>query len=743
MEGSIASRNQLPRGTQVFSPVHAAEGNARRPLRQMAVASTPFNEVLVTLWQWKWLILAGAIAGGLLTGLAGLARAPVFEATTQLIIRTPAASGAPETPPTQDALTSRIDDHITGISSPAHLRRVLAALSELDRRPPSETTNTPAAESPVAPGLTAKAREKLGPIVRGVLKAFLPTSDVAMRVPEDTQVKTLSRNLRVGQELRSRILGIGYSDPDPNRAALVANLIAEVYIQDLAQKNSVSDQRDLDSVIARLPAVRDELLSATDELERYRMTHGAADPGAMDSNSKEIAELSKEISLAAREVDNAETRLSKVRELQSQGAPVAAVAEAMGNPGLTDLLNSRTHANDDFKGGAIGEEVERGIANIEARLNAYRAQLASLNERKEGLGAVAADAASRVAGLRALEPRVATATQQHNTLLSRQQELMRRIADPDPGIEILSAAWPPAFATTLSPVFLIPPGIVLFGMLTAIILVVRTRFDTTIRGEVQAEEALGVPCLGLLPAISKPRPATLRRLLLGRPCGAYSRAMLSLLFAVSPVQAKGRPSGVILLTSTLIDDGKTATAWGLALSASRLAGKVLFLDLGEPDARLTSAFRERFSISKASNGFADYLRGRCKAPDAVEEMPEIGVSFMAGSTDQVDLLPLLSCLDSAELFNDLRTSYDFVVMVGPSGRDGPEAMLLARWADAVLFAVRWGKTKSNMTRIALAQLGTDGSPPANVSSVLTQVNLTKHVSYRFKDSGDLLRAAGS
>jgi len=68
--------------------------------------------------------------------------------------------------------------------------------------------------------------------------------------------------------------------------------------------------------------------------------------------------------------------------------------------------------------------------------------------------------------------------------------------------------------------------------------------------------------------------------------------------------------------------------------------------------------------------------------------------------------------------------------------------LLTSWADAVLLAVRWGETPRNIARSVLEFIGVEENLPWNLPaspvSVLTQVNLKQHASYRFGDSGDLL-----
>ena len=69
----------------------------------------------------------------------------------------------------------------------------------------------------------------------------------------------------------------------------------------------------------------------------------------------------------------------------------------------------------------------------------------------------------------------------------------------------------------------------------------------------------------------------------------------------------------------------------------------------------------------------------------------------------------------------------------------PPPPILTEWADVVLFAVRWAKTRRHVARGVLEMLQGDGSVPVPVGSVLTRVNLRKHAGYRLGDSADLLR----
>jgi len=118
-------------------------------------------------------------------------------------------------------------------------------------------------------------------------------------------------------------------------------------------------------------------------------------------------------------------------------------------------------------------------------------------------------------------------------------------------------------------------------------------------------------------------------------------------------------------------------------------------------------------------------------------MPELGIDYIALAPSE-DLLPLLSTVDGPLLMDELHSTYSIVIINGPLGLAGPEARFLTGWADVVLFAVCWGRTRQSIARGVLELLESDASVSVPVGSVLTRVNLKQHAGYRFGDRADLL-----
>lgn len=697
-------------------------------------------------------MLSMAILGGLLAGFVGLMRPSLYEASTQMIVDlpgNPAPAGTANA--SQDTLGAIVDGHLTILSSEAYLRNVLAALRKADTNQNLARPAPVGVEPNSLHGAILAAAQKVRAAAGSLLSWVWSGRQNTPATPEAAEaaaLKALKDGLRVGQELRSSIITIGFTDRDPVRAAQVANTVATLYAESVVQQGRASDQRELASIVSRLPEMQDELAQATDQLQTYRFTNDAPDRASADGGSREIADLGRQTSLVKANLADVEARLEQVRSLRDSDASLADLAKAIGpaaqiDPAAGTAITASTPQADENglnKRLSVKDEIDRQIARLDAERQVYQGQIVSLQQQGDALKAASANAVSGLSDLHALELKVEVISQRYNDLLARQQDLQQRIEFPRPNVAVLSEAQPPTRPITLSPIFLVPPGMIVFGLGAAVFALARRHFDRTLRSEAEAEAALGIPCAGLLPRIVQPSARRLCGLLLGQPTAPYTRAVGSLL--ISLANARLRLPGVILIVPSDKGDDKTLLAWSLALTATRLGERVLFVDFDQQEKQITREFRDAFSTSRSGSSAADFLIGSNALSETVEDMAEIRVSFMPAPPISHDVLHLVSTVDGAKIMDKLREQYSLVILNGPSGVARPEARLMTGWVDAVLLAVRWGKTPRNIARTVLEFIGIGENLPWNLPaspvSVLTQVNLKQHAGYRFGDSGDLL-----
>jgi uncharacterized protein involved in exopolysaccharide biosynthesis/Mrp family chromosome partitioning ATPase len=695
MEGSVTNRGRAgaPQPPSIHDQMHGEYGRAF--FRAHDEVNSPARQVMITLSRSKWTLLLCALAGAVLMGLVGLTRPVLYEATTQLIVEVPANNGAAVTP---DAMSAAIDDHLTIMLSRSHLQSVIAALGKEADKSLLAGLRKKGAPSGLVSALTGKAA-----VWADALRVLIGRPAVApppaAPASETYALTALKGSLRVGQEARSRVFSAAYTDRDPVAAARIVNSVAQVYVEQLRQQALAYSRRELASVDERLPRLQSELTQATRKVEDYRLSNGVGNQANTDAAANEISQL---------------------RQLMS--AAKANLAAARNKLGAM----------------AGGQDAEAG--RLDNAVRVYEAQIASLEERVSSLKAEAVDMAERLSGLRAFELERDAAVGRYNELLARRESLLSHIAAAAPGVSILSAASPPADPKTMSALFLLPPGAILFALLGGALAILRRSSDSTLRSEAEAESALGIAVAGMIPVAGRLTASRLQRILSGQPKTVYRRATSSILFSLASYGDASRLPRVLLVTASTRRDHKTELAWSMALTAARIGARVLFLDFDAQDARLTASFRKSFGDSRINMNIADLARGNCAFEEAVETMPQIGVDFIAAPRASEDLLAFLSTFDVDAVVGRLRETYGVIIVNGPAGIDGPEAALLASWADAALFAVAWGKTPRTVARAALDRVASDSGGQVPVSSVLTATNLKKHAGYRFGDAGDLMSA---
>jgi uncharacterized protein involved in exopolysaccharide biosynthesis/Mrp family chromosome partitioning ATPase len=691
-------------------PLLEPTARAGRPAIGPAPGQLPLRRIFDALSRRRWLILAMMLLGGGLMTIIGLMLPPTYTATTHIVVSRPpdGPNGAPASSQAFDEVA--IDTHLAVLSSGAHLRRVAAALSLAHEDEASEPGDAASWQHRIANDLGVAWAAITQPFRRA---ATGPSDDAA----ESALAQHLKRVVAISQERHSRVIAVVATDPDPKRAAEIANTVAQVYIADLTQRKREEAEQLVVWLAKRVPEMKQDVAHAEQELQAYRLLHGAAVDGTPDVTGQQIAQLARQLALARSDLATAQQRLGRFRDLRQSGASTAVLAEALGSTTLAEL--ARREAARVVAGQALspdqrqeaqratGQAIDQAASQIEVESHILQAQAGSIEERLQSLKAAAGETASSLSGLRALERQAAAVTQLYDGLLSRQQQANEQVQLIQPDVSVVSQAWPPERPSSLHPAFLIPPGVMVFGLIGVMMAIGLDRLDHTIRSADEASEALAVPCLGVVPKLEPRQAKCIEDVLRRQPRSAYARAIRALLVAVLPRGVGPAASKVILISSTLAGEGKSTLARSLAVSAAHLRLRVLLIDLGEQGGGFAqqNGITERMGVTHAD--IVDVLSHGRPIAEAVEHIPELGVDYIPPPRPGGNLLHFLANPQDRHWVDRFRESYDFIVIDGPAAIDWLEASFLAHAVDQVLFVVRSAQTSSDMARNALRLVESD------------------------------------
>lgn len=252
------------------------------------------------------------------------------------------------------------------------------------------------------------------------------------------------------------------------------------------------------------------------------------------------------------------------------------------------------------------------------------------------------------------------------------------------------------------------------------------RFDAA--GDVEGE--LGRPVLGVLPRINglvtsdhdlETSPSARQWSL---EAYGFVEGIRQILNTVLPSQYRdvsGRGK-VLLVTSSLPDEGKTTFALSLVRQAALSGASALFVegDLRKP------GLAARLKTVSAEHGLADVLRGKIENVDqslVTEKEGRADLLLAHGPHDDAFVLARSPRLK--RLIDDLASRYDLVVIDCPPVLGVSDTRALSDLADQILFAVQYRETPQALAKSAMRQLDRDDLPVSGV--VLTQVDLADHV----------------
>jgi succinoglycan biosynthesis transport protein ExoP len=375
------------------------------------------------------------------------------------------------------------------------------------------------------------------------------------------------------------------------------------------------------------------------------------------------------------------------------------------------------------------------IAELKIDVERSRTAVQALMRQRTDAAKPASEAREAGQHLQELEREAVVKGQLFHTLLRRQQEVRDQQETAATDAHVLSLAATPERPSSPNPFLFIFPALTMFLICGSLLAVILERLDRGLRSEREINEALGVPCIGLVPQVAEMnRTWPLHHYLLTNPFAAYAEAFRSIAVMMK-LASPLHQSKVILITSSLPGEGKTTLAVSLSVCTALLQQRVLLIDL---DFKNPSIPREL--EGKADHEILDLLLDNRLPAEVIRHVPELGLDYLPMNRCFVDPLVLFAGAQMPRLLHQLRENYDCLIIDGPPVHGSTATRLFAALADEILFVVKWGSTRREVAQNALNQLRSPGSSAEQqrqpVSALITQVDLKKHARYAYGDAGE-------
>lgn len=709
------------------------------------------------VWKHRWGIMASVLAVALLTALYAWSLTPIYRSTATLLIGTDNSVMGDDTNRSAYAyFRASREFQTTQVEILRSRETAEAALARLELTPGSKFDPLVEAESTglgldfdfdwrrfVPEGLL------LG-LGLGEVDAAEQGEDAAAVPREKRLLGWLRSNLTIEAVKESKLVRIAFESPDPVLAAMVANTVAEAYVQeDLDQRISALGEAS-QWLSDQLATARQTLAESQRKLQAYREEVGLVEVSGMQSvYTEQLKRTTADLAEARRARTQAENQWRETERMIAAGdvdnlTVVRQSADVQRLRTRAEELEFNIASDQERYSAALPriERMRRDLAFVQNELqrtvnaaaaglaqeleNAYRVALA--NEQR--LVAQLSELENKVQGLNrkefqleALRQEVATNQQFYEALLERFTTTSAGTADT---VSVIGRLVEPAIPETL-PVKPRKQRMVLVAVLLTLMAGVGLAFlldklDNTIKSRDDVDERLGLPVLTEVDLLDgrKSRDRRASTIFRDQPDSITSEAIRTLRTSVV-LGSLGEPQPIVLVTSTVSGEGKSTVAANLALALAQL-GKVLLVDA---DMRRPTVARS-FALDAKSAGLSDVVAGTTTLDEAVHHV-EGGLDVLTAGTMPPDPLEVMSNSRFSELLETLRERYERVIIDSAPVEVVSDARVLASKADAVIYVVKADDTPHPGIRAGLKNLDAVGTPVMGV--VLNQLDPDKHDAY--------------
>jgi capsular exopolysaccharide synthesis family protein len=253
------------------------------------------------------------------------------------------------------------------------------------------------------------------------------------------------------------------------------------------------------------------------------------------------------------------------------------------------------------------------------------------------------------------------------------------------------------------------------------------RLNNRVKASHEVESKLGVRAIGVLPITRPDDGVPLERMFRESNQNAFSEAIRTIRSSVllSGLQS---PRKVVLLTSSIPDEGKTTLATNLGFAFAQVKKTLLVeADMRRPKlARILGHERNR-------PGLAELVAQGLPLGECVYQVPDSGLHVLQAGRVPLNPLELISSAGMELAIERLKEEYEVIVVDSPPVQLVSDAVMLSQLVTSVLFVVRADSTPYPVARHALSRLQRADAPVLGV--VLNQIDLEKADNYYGEYSG--------
>lgn len=491
----------------------------------------------------------------------------------------------------------------------------------------------------------------------------------------------------------SNILRVSSQGTDPARVRDIVNILTEVYREMNISGKTQEAGKTVDFIASQLSGLQDVLNQSEQQLQEYKVQTGLVTLGP-EGNSL----VQKLVGLEQKQADmrlkrqRVEYAISVLQSAIKSGGPLT-VPTIEDVPSITESAAKLADLDAQKKGMLIDfteshpavVEVQGQITRVrEALLSTYQTMRQELLLAERDLRKTIANFDAQLSNIPEAELELAKRTRVNTVnaelytfLLQKQQEARIAQASTISNVQIVDPAVTPKVPVKPNKKKNLALGFILGLMLGVGLAFLLDYMDQTLKTTEDVKQKLGLNVFGIIPRIpfadedaKMPRKRLVTTL---EPKSPVVESFRALRTNLNYLTGKEKHK-VIMITSSLPNEGKSTISGNLAVVLSQTGAKVLLIgcDLRRP--QLFEMFGQ-----KNEPGLVNLLMNEDQA--ALRHLTNPHLDFISAGTVPPNPAEILESGRMAKLIEKVRERYDYVVLDAPPVLPVTDAQILAPLAD--------------------------------------------------------------
>ena len=667
------------------------------PSRQQSISedgTRQLAELTGILWRGRFVLLASTLIA-LVLGAAYIfyVATPVYKSTATLVLET----RQEQVVDLQGVISGLSPDSSTVTTEVEVLRsrglatKVVEALKLIDD-PEFNVTLRP-----------ESVKDKLLAIARSVV----PNPD-ATDAPQATEaqakasvVDELLQRQSVQNVSNSLVFHVSVLSKSAEKAALIANTFAEAYISDQLQVKNDAALQATDWLTERVGELQVELEKSETAVRAFRTETDLIDADALALLDRQQKEVRARLEAARAELEN-----KRAYDARLSDASDREVAELTQNATLLRILSEADEQLTAEQKAAFDMIAQRLRDQSARDLQQTAQQIATLDSTAKALQQRVDAQSADLIVLDQLVREAQASRLLYEYFLNRMKETSAQQGIQQADSRVLSQAVAPTNAA-LPRVSLVMAATGLAGFLIGAAFCISRAMAVAggFHSSSQMEAVTGKAVFGEVPRIRARKRSRFFTYIREHPTSAIAEAFRNLRTSVFMSKSDARPR-VILVSSALSGEGKSATCLALAHQMSELGSKILLVDADTRRGGLASYL----GVSQPEHSLTEALRDDLDWRQAVIPAAAPNLDFVHGGTGLANIPDYFAKQWFPAFIDEALKQYDTIVIDTPPVLLVTDARILARVADVILFVVRWNSTSQQQVQDGIKKFESLGYP---------------------------------